>query len=163
MKKKELMVMTSFGPVPYEAIKQHLPKEVVKDVEAHKGEILKAIENIVPPCLDYYISNLARKKGWKPEKMAGYLESLWDINPMAAVNVLLREIAIELDKKYEDHIENSEKIYVISPLDGRIHEVVKAHIKNYRNFAAFRTIEDAKVACRILRDDLKELFQSGRK
>lgn len=30
MKQKELMVMTSFGPVPYEAIKEYLPKEVVE-------------------------------------------------------------------------------------------------------------------------------------
>ena len=67
-----------------------------------------------------------------------------------------------MDKKYEDHIENSPEIYVISLLDGRITKANKAHIKNYRNFAAFRTIGDAKIACNIVKELLKELFKSGK-
>ena len=74
----------------------------------------------------------------------------------------MREIAIELDLKYKDHIQDSPKIYVVSLLDGRITEANKAHIKNYKNFAAFRSIEDAKIACRITRDILKEMFKSGK-
>ena len=45
-------------------------------------------------------------------------------------------------------------------LDGRITKANKAYIKNYRNFAAFRTIEDAKIACRIVKPILKEMFKS---
>ena len=81
---------------------------------------------------------------------------------MAAVNIVLREIACILDEKYPDHINKSDKIYIISTFDGRIHEVSKAYIKNYRNFAAFRTIEDAKIACNIVRDQLKDMFKSGK-
>lgn len=113
--------------------------------------------------ISYFINELAKKKGWKPEKVAGYLDSIIELSPVAAFNIMLREVAVWLDKKYEDHIENSEKIYVISFLDGRIHEVCKAHIKNYRNFAAFRTIEDAKFACNLLRESLKVMFKSNAK
>ena len=81
------------------------------------------------------------------------------ILPAAAFSMVLREIAVELDKKYEDHIENSPEIYVISMLDGRITKANKAHIKNYRNFSAFRTIEDARIACRIVKPILKEMFK----
>ena len=45
-------------------------------------------------------------------------------------------------------------------LDGRITKANKAYIKNYRNFAAFRTIEDAKIACRIVKPILTEMFKS---
>ena len=83
------------------------------------------------------------------------------ILPSAAFSMVLREIAIELDKKYKDHINNSPEIYVISLLNGKITKATKAHIKNYRNFAAFRSIEDAKIACRITKDILKEMFKSG--
>lgn len=162
MEKKELMVMTSFGPVPYEAIKKHLPKEVVEVFDQVKDDILYSTRNPEPMCLGYYITSLAQKMGWKPEKMANYLQNLWDIHPASAFSVLAREIAIELDKKYEDHINNCEEVFVISMMDGRIHKAPRAHIKNFRNFAAFRTEEDAKIACRILKDDLKEMF-SGRK
>ena len=82
------------------------------------------------------------------------------ILPAAALSIILREIATELDKKYKDHIEKSPEIYVISTLDGRITKANKAHIRNYRNFAAFRTIEDAKIACKIVKPILKEMFKS---
>ena len=113
--------------------------------------------------LNYFLQSLAEKKGWRPERMAGWLNGIAELSPIAAFNIVVREIAIYLDQKYEDHIENSEKIFVISSLDGRIHEVCKAHVKNYRNFAAFRTIEDARFACNILRGQLKGMFKKNAK
>lgn len=156
--KKQLMVMTSIGPVPFDAVRELLPKEIVEVIDS-----LAAIESAVPVCVGYYIASLAQKAGWKPEKMAGYLSNLHNINPALAFSMLLREVAIELDKKYEDHINNCKELYIISSMDGRIHKVPRAYIKNFRNFAAFRTKEDAKTACRILRSELKEMFKSGRK
>lgn len=130
-------------------------EKVDKEAEEHKiGE--KQLS------LDYYIEKLAKRLGWKVEKMYNYLNTIDSVYPVAAFSMILREVAIELDKKYEDHIEKSPKIYVISLLDGRITEVNKAHIKNYRNFAAFRSVEDAKTACSIVREILKELFKSGK-
>lgn len=108
--------------------------------------------------ISYYINKLGRKLGWAPEKMARFLDNIDAIYPIAAFNILLREIAIELDTQYEDHIENSPEIYAISNLDGRITKVNKALVRNYRNFAAFRSIEDAKIACKIMREVLKDLY-----
>ena len=120
------------------------------------------VETKVPMALEYYIQKIADKLGWKVEKVYNYLNSVDAILPAAAFSMVLREIAIELDKKYEDHIEKSPEIYVISMLDGRITKANKAHIKNYRNFAAFRSISDAKIACKITKDILKEMFKSGK-
>ena len=117
----------------------------------------------VPMDMNFYIEKIAARLGWKPEKVYSYLNNVDSILPAAAFSMVLREIATELDKKYEDHINNCEELFIISSMDGRIHKVPRAYIKNFRNFAAFRTEEDAKIACRILRDDLKEMFKSGRK
>ena len=114
----------------------------------------------IPLDMNFYIEKIAARLGWKPEKVYNYLNSVDSILPAASLSMVLREIAIELDKKYEDHIENSPEIYVISLLDGRITKANKAHIRNYRNFAAFRTIEDAKIACKIVKPILKEMFKS---
>ena len=114
----------------------------------------------IPMNMEFYIERIAARLGWKPEKAYNYLNSVDSILPAAAFSMVLREIAIELDRKYEDHIENSPEIYAISMTDGRITKANKAHIKNYRNFAAFRTIEDAKIACRIMKPVLKEMFKS---
>ena len=120
------------------------------------------VESEVPMELEYYIQKIAKRLGWKIEKVYNYLNSVDTILPAAAFSMVLREVAIELDKKYEDHIEKSPEIYVISMLDGRITKANKAHIKNYRNFAAFRSVSDAKIACSIVRDILKEMFKSDK-
>lgn len=112
--------------------------------------------------LHYYVEKLAKKLNWKVEKVYNYLNTIDSVYPVAAFSMILREVAIELDKKYEDHIEKSPEIYVISMFDGKITKANKAHIKNYRNFAAFRSVEDAKTACSIVREILKELFKSGK-
>ena len=107
------------------------------------------------------IKNLAKKTNWKEEKLLNILNTLYLANPWAATQMVLREIAIELDKKYNDHINESEHIFAISPQDGRIHEINKAHIKNYRAFPAFRTINDAKIACSLVRENLKSIFTNA--
>ena len=111
----------------------------------------------------YYITTLANKKGWPSIKMAEFLDSLWEVNPAAVFSTLAKEIAIELDKNYSDHIKNCDTIYIISTFDGRIHEVPGGIVKSFKNFAAFRTKKDAIKACKILRKELKAMFKKSGK
>lgn len=142
--------------------KDTLPKLLKAGIVTTIKPAKSVVKTEVPMELEYYIQKIAEKLGWKVEKTYSYLNNVDTILPAAAFSMVLREIAIELDKKYKDHIEKSPEIYVISMLDGKITKVNKAHIKNYRNFAAFRTLEDAKIACRITKDILKEMFKSGK-
>ena len=135
-----------------------LPKLLESGVVVPTGKT--KIDTTVPMELNFYIGKIAKRLGWKPEKTYNYLNNVDSVLPAAAFSMVLREIAIELDKKYEDHIDKSPEIYVISMLDGRITKANKAHIKNYRNFAAFRSVSDAKIACSIVRDILKEMFKN---
>lgn len=139
-----------------------LPELIEAGIVTTTKPAKSVVETEVPMELEYYIQKIAERLGWKIEKVYNYLNSVNAILPAATFSMVLREIAIELDKKYKDHIEKSPEIYVISMLDGRITKANKAHIKNYRNFTAFRTIEDAKIACRITRDILKEMFKSDK-
>lgn len=143
--------------------KDILPKLLEADIVTTAKPVKTVVKKTkVPMELEYYIQKIAEKLGWEIEKVYSYLNSVDTILPAAAFSMVLREIAIELDKKYKDHIEKSPEIYVISMFDGRITKANKAHIKNYRNFAAFRSVSDAKIACRITRDILKEMFKSGK-
>lgn len=163
MKQKEILVMTSFGPVPFDVVKDHINPEVAKAIEENKEKIIAALEVNVPLSLGFYVGKLAERKGWKVEKMSNFLNNLAEINLGAAFQVVLREVAIELDKKYADHIEKSEEIYCVSLTNGHIFKADKKFIKNFRNFAAFRTIDDAKLACKITRELLKDMFKSGKR
>lgn len=119
-----------------------------------KGEDKKSITLTI----DDVINRLAAKAGWKPEKMCGYLTQLVNINASAWLNVLIREIAIALDEQYPDHINNCEEVWVLSTMTGKLTKIHRKQIKTFRNFAAFRTLEDAKFACRMLKPALKEMF-----
>lgn len=80
--------------------------------------------------------------------------------PSVKFSIMLKSLAIILDRKYKDHISKSEKIFGISSMNGRIGEFPKEEISNYKNFAAFRTIEDARIACKVLRKQFKEMFKN---
>ena len=78
----------------------------------------------------------------------------------AGFSVILRAFAVLIDRKYPDHINNADvdKYFTIDMTNGRVCEVPKGKIKNFRNFAAFRNIDDIKIATKILRPFIKELW-----
>lgn len=80
----------------------------------------------------------------------------------ARFSVILRALAVLIDRKYPDHINNADvdKYYTIDMSNGRVCEVPKGRIKNFRNFAAFRTLEDIKMATKVLRPFIKKLWPS---
>lgn len=78
----------------------------------------------------------------------------------ARFSVILRALAVLIDRRYSDHINNADvdKYFTIDMTNGRVCEVPKGKIKNFRNFAAFRSIDDIKIATKILRPFIKELW-----
>lgn len=142
-------------PVNAETLAEMIERGMVVPVESPS-------EESVPMELSHYVDKLAQRLNKPTEDMVQFLMSMDKVYPVLSFSLLLREIALELDKKYKDHIENSPEIYVISLLDGRITKANKTCIRNYRNFAAFRTLEDARIACRIMSPVMKILFGSGK-
>lgn len=141
---------------------EYQAKMLVKD-----GVLVEKGASSVPSSLQYYSEKVAERFYGMPNSlMCRLINILYGVYPQAALNMLLREVAIEIDKKYSDHIEKSDKIYTVSMVNGRITEVPRGTIKNFRHFAAFRTIEDAKQGCKIVRALLKDMFstkKNGRK
>lgn len=76
--------------------------------------------------------------------------------------MMLRAAAVLIDRKYPDHINNAkvDKYFTINMTDGKICEVPKKSIKNFKNFAAFRTLDDIKIATKLLRPLMKHIWPS---
>lgn len=88
-----------------------------------------------------------------------FMDILMSVYPASGLQLILREIALKLDEKYDNHISESPTLYVVDLFNGKISQVEnKAVIKSYKHFAAFRTIEDAKAACRAVRPILKHMY-----
>lgn len=121
-------------------------------------------EEIEKPPLDFFIKRIADKVGKDFLDTLSWLEEIAQISPISSLSMVLREIAIWCDSFYKDHIKDSEEIYIISSLNGKISKLNnKKNIKSYKNFSAFRTLEDAKYACSILKHQLRKMFKPDAK
>lgn len=141
-----------------------LTKKLLKKlIDAGQIKVVEEEQDTKTILWNKILSNLNAKTGWDNAKLSNILRTLEGTNLWAVLQIVLKEAAIELDKKYENHINDSKHIYAISPQDGRIHELNKAHIKSYKAFPAFRTIEDAKIACSFISKELKSLFPNAQK
>lgn len=150
-------IQSAYGKIPTHCViinEESLPylieEGVIKEVEEEGTH--------VDP--NFYLEHLADRIHWNVDNLRKYLGNLYTIYPIAVFSILLREVAIVLDEKYGNHIKNSKEIYAISSLNGEIIKIKDLNkIKNFKNFAAFRTLEDALTAKHILKDPMKQLFK----
>lgn len=115
------------------------------------------------PTMLYFIQEIARKRGITTDEANEWLAEIEEVYPIAAFNIILREIALYLDSKYEGHISKEDTLYTISSLNGTIIKITNNNIKSYKNFSAFRTIEDARFACHIMKDKIRAMFKDAKK
>lgn len=154
-------VDSTYGFMPFytvivceESIPSLIEDGIIKEVE-DKGTHVDS---------NFYIEHLAKRIYWNVGNLKKYLGNLYTIYPAAVFSILLKEIALVLDEKYNNYIENSKEIYVISSLNGEITKVKDLNkIKNFKNFAAFRTLDDALAAKHILKGLSDVLFKSNGK
>ena len=108
----------------------------------------------------YYVAKLAKKMNLKFEVCEAMLGNIASYSPITVLSLLAKQISLELDQHYDGHIRDAEHIFVLSTVDGTITEIPdKARVEtNYRNFAAFRSLEDANLAYSILSHLYNEAF-----
>lgn len=153
-----ITVVTYFGEIPYNVIREYLPKAVRQIIDNN----LKKIKED-PITIEEVYKSLANRLEYSEEELMILLSILDDVYPTLTFNLLLREIAIMLDSKYEGRIENSEEIWTISIFNGSVAKVNKNFIKNFRNFAAFRSEEDAMTAKKLLSSRIRQMFRGSGK
>ena len=97
-----------------------------------------------------------------PDAVETIIELLNTLPDYITFEMMLRAAAVLIDRKYPDHINNAkvDKYYTINMTDGKVCEVPKKSIKNFRNFAAFRTLDDIKIATKLLRPLMKHIWPS---
>lgn len=127
---------------------------ILKEIDAPKTEKAPTLTDAVNLIGKWIMGENAEK-----EVTMEFLSVMPDY---ARFSVILRAMAVLIDRKYPDHINNADvdKYYTIDMSNGRVCEVPKGRIKNFRNFAAFRTLEDIKMATKVLRPFIKKLWPS---
>lgn len=141
---------TEFGTI---TVTREVTNDVIKELMA-SGVIIEIdsgpkSENTEMSVYDV-ICHLAKRIGWKPENLKKYIENLYTISPTAVYQILIKEIAIMIDKHYKSHISEVVTVYAVSMVDGEIFRIKKTDGKNYTNVALFRTYKEAELAKRVL-------------
>ena len=80
-----------------------------------------------------------------------YLACLEEINPIAALNIYLKEISYELNSKYvtssiASSIKNLKDVYIISAYTGHVVSLINTNRKALKYLAWFKNKEDAEFA-----------------
>ena len=132
----------------------------IRKVSRMSGRKLLAKEDI-PMNLEFYVSKLEKQLGQEPGFLAMLQKATWRIAPASVSDLLLMFIAKYLDEQYPDHIRESKELFGVD-VDGRIVRLNPKGIKTFRTFAAFRSLDDARIACRILKPLSKKIFKGGK-
>ena len=95
------------------------------------------------------------------EVVDGVLSSVNIINSSTLCSLLLKEIAIILNRQYNSDIRGCEYLYIISKLDGSIKKLPTKNINVhcFNNIAVFRTKEEAEIAIKVVREIFNEYFE----
>ena len=162
MGEKLIKVVELFGiPIPVAQIE--INETTLPDLIKHGIVVAEGSDSDIDITIEGAVQHLANRIGWNKENLERYFNNLYKISPAAVFEIVLKEVAILLDKKYSNHISNSKEIWVINKVNGEIQKLKDmSKIKSFQHFAAFRSLEDAKIACRITKDILKEMFKSGK-
>lgn len=81
-----------------------------------------------------------------------FMDNLYNVNLSAFKKMMLKKIAVQLDRKYPDHIQSCEQIWIFNSLYNTIDTLNTNKSLCFDNFAAFRSKEDAKLAISILNE-----------
>lgn len=118
-----------------------------KDPEENilKEELVKALMRKLP-------------KGAEKEHFETLMEIYEELNPSVFFQLLLKELAVIMDRKYDDHISKCGEVFIFDLLRGKICHVPVTQGMNFRTFSAFRTKEDIRKALHLLQPLLRKIY-----
>lgn len=113
---------------------------------------------IINTSYDYYVSKLAGKLKMPCESCVAMLNALMEYSPSVVFTLLSKQIALELDAKYEGHIVKSKELYGVDLTTGYIIPIKIKSNTNFKNVSLFRSVEDAMLAVNILKPVYNRMF-----
>lgn len=158
MGEKLIKVVELFGvPIPVAHIEVN--ETTLPDLIKHGIIVAEGSDSDIDITIEGAVQHLANRIGWNKENLEKYFNNLYKISLAAVFEIVLKEVAILLDERYPDHISNSKEIWVINKINGEIQKLKDlSKIKSFQHFAAFRSLEDALIAKRVMAPALKDLY-----
>lgn len=129
-------------------------------IKVTKNTLPKLIEkNIVKEVEEITWDSIIKSIESKPGYITGMIDSLYYVSPISLFHLMLREIAIEMDKKYVGHIKDCEEVYIFNAVHNLL--LVKYTSDSnttFESFSAFRYLEEAIKARQILMPLIEKIY-----
>ena len=155
---KLIKVVELFG-IPVPVARLEVNETTLPDLIKQGIIVAEGSDSDIDITIEDAVQHLANRIGWNIENLGKYFNNLYKISPAAVFEIVLKELAILLDEKYPGHISNSKEIWTINKASGEIQEIKNlSKIKSFQHFAAFRSLEDALVAKRVISPILEDLY-----
>lgn len=131
--------------------------DMLEKLVEHNLALAKSSLDITFPNI---VAHLAKRIGWKEDNVEKYLDNLYEMSLRAVFNVILMEVALILDEKYEGHISKSENFYILAHnKDGNM---VAAKFPTFiSSIATFRNRDDAETALAVMKELVPEVYYNG--
>lgn len=128
-------------------------------------KLRKDAEGIEQSIIDWHLCTALESiaKDLKVSKVDAikYIDDLIGLNPFSAFFLLLKRIASQLDRKYNEPIENLRYVHYVSEIDGKVYPAYTG-LANLKSFAAFRNEKDAEFAIKCLHSLYKIVFNDSK-
>lgn len=108
---------------------------------------------------DYYVAKLAKKLNISLEDCGTMLNCLMTYAPATVFSLLAKQIALELDAKYEGHIGKSKELFAVELITGHVIPIKITERSYLKNIALFRSIDDALFAINVLKPVYMRMFE----
>ncbi len=156
---EQLIKVVNLCGIPIPIAQVEINKTTLPDLIKRGIIVAEGSDSDIDITIECAVQHLANRIGWNKENLEKYFNNLYKISPAAVFEIVLKEVAIMLDEKYPDHISSSKEIWVINKVNGRIQKLKDlSKIKSFKHFAAFRSLEDALVAKKVMAPTLKDLY-----
>lgn len=130
-------------------ISYFVEKGIIKEIEDEKDK-----KEVVREDLEFYIDLLALKCKKSSKEVTDWLNTMNRFCPKAVLDLLLNEIALYFYHIDVEGFDKTNEYFSLKPSDGKVGKVVA--ISNY--IPLFKSIEDAELARKILKKQLKLVY-----
>jgi hypothetical protein len=129
------------------------------DMLVVNGILTNKKPNLVPAEFDYYVQKLAKKLVISNEDCRTMLYCIEKYAPATVFSLLAKQIALELDNKYDGHIGKAEELFGVELATGHIIPIKIRGDFYLKNIALFRSVDDALFAINVLKPVYDKMFQ----
>jgi hypothetical protein len=148
--KDELLSFT----VSTKSLSQELADSLVE-----MGVLVTEEPSVIPTNIPYYVEKLAKKLKISVQDCGNMLLTLEKYAPATVFSLLAKQVALELDSKYEGHIAKSKNLFSIELTEGRIVPMIISDNASLKNITLFRSVEDARFAIKVLKPFYDQMYQ----